>query len=80
MPHYLLQHEHRPEECGAAFASFNGHESPLRHRQTTASCLYGGHAIWWEVSAASEADALELLPFYIARRTAVVAVAPVLIP
>jgi hypothetical protein len=80
MPRYLLHHEHRAEECGVVFASFNGHESPLRHLPTTASCPFGGHAIWWEVEAGSEADALRLLPFYVAERTTVIAIGPVQIP
>lgn len=80
MPRYLLQHVHRAEECGAAFASFSGHDSPLRHQPTTASCLSGGHAIWWEVIAPSEAEALQLLPFYVAQRTVAIAIADVLIP
>ncbi len=39
------------DECGVVFASFKGHESPLRHRATLASCRSGGHAIWWTVEA-----------------------------
>ncbi|MEO8691117.1 MAG: hypothetical protein ABI611_23255 [Solirubrobacteraceae bacterium] len=62
------------------FASFAGHASPLRHQPTIGSCLFGGHAIWWDVNAASEAEALELLPSYIAQRTTVVAIATVKIP
>jgi hypothetical protein len=80
MPSYLLHHEHRPENCGAAFASFNGHDSPLRHTTAMASCVFGGHAIWWEVQAPSEAAALALLPFYVAQRTTVAAIAVVEIP
>jgi hypothetical protein len=80
MPRYLLEHRHRPEECGAAFASFSGHDSPLRHGTALSSCPSGGHAIWWDVEAASEAAALELLPFYVAQRTTVAAVAPLRIP
>jgi hypothetical protein len=80
MLRYLLHHTHRPQECGAAFASFTGHESPLRRRPTIGSCLFGGHEIWWIVSAASEAAALQLLPHYIAQRTTVVAIACVEIP
>jgi hypothetical protein len=80
MPRYLLHNQHQPEECGAVFASFNGHESPLRHTTTIASCLFGGHAIWWEVTAGSQQAALGLLPFYVAQRTKVVPIAPVDIP
>jgi hypothetical protein len=80
MPRYMLQHHHRPEECGVAFASFKGEESPLRHRATLASCRSGGHAIWWTVDAGSEEEALRLLPFYVAERTTVTRVSEVRIP
>jgi hypothetical protein len=62
------------------FASFKGHESPLRHQATLASCRSGGHAIWWTVEAASEEEALRLLPFYVAGRTTVSRVSEVRIP
>jgi hypothetical protein len=80
MPRYLLHHEHCPHECGVAFASFNGHDSPLRHKPATASCLFGGHAIWWEVEASSGEEALRLLPFYVAQRTVVAEITTVDIP
>jgi hypothetical protein len=80
MSRYLLQHHHQPRECGVVFASFKGHESPLRHRGTLASCRSGGHAIWWTVEAESEEDALRLLPFYVAKRTTATAVSEVEIP
>jgi hypothetical protein len=57
MARYLLHHRHEPDECGVVFASSKGHDSPLRHRPTLASCRTGGHAIWWTVEAGSEADA-----------------------
>jgi hypothetical protein len=77
---YLLHHRHDPRECGVVFAAFKGHESALRHQATLASCHSGGHAIWWTVDAASEQDALGLLPFYVARRTTVAEVNEVEIP
>jgi hypothetical protein len=80
MPRYVLHHVHRPQDCGVAFASFTGHDSPLRHRPAIASCRFGGHAIWWEVRASSEQAALGLLPFYVAQRTVVSEVAAVDIP
>ena len=80
MVKYVLHHRHEPPECGVVFASFKGHESPLRHRPTLASCLSGGHAIWWTVDAASEEDALGLLPFYVAERTVASRVSEVRIP
>jgi hypothetical protein len=69
MPRFLLEHRHTAAECGAVFAAFNAFDSPLRHQSTTASCHYGGHRIWWEVDAATEADALARLPLYVAVRT-----------
>ena len=80
MTRYLLQHRHRPEECGVVFTAFKGHSSPLRHQLTLASCRTGGHAIWWTVDAASEEDAVRLLPFYVADRTTITAVSEVQIP
>jgi hypothetical protein len=80
MSRYLLQHRHSADECGVVFASFRGHQTPLRHRATLASCRTGGHAIWWTVDAASEEDALRLLPFYVAERTTIALVNEVRIP
>jgi hypothetical protein len=80
VPSYLLHHRHEPHECGVVFAAFRGHQSPLRHRVTLASCRSGGHAIWWTVAADSESDALALLPFYVAERTKATRVSEVEIP
>jgi hypothetical protein len=80
MPRFLIHHRHEAPECGAVFAAFKGHESPLRHSHTVGSCAYGGHAIWWGVEAASEAAALSLLPSYVADRATAVRVDKVEIP
>jgi hypothetical protein len=80
MTRYLIHHRHAAHECGVAFASFRGHESWLRHRAALSSCHSGGHAIWWTVDAATEADALALLPFFIAERATATAVTEVAIP
>ena len=80
MPRFLIHHRHEAPECGAVFAAFKGHESPLRHRSTVASCAFGGHAIWWGVEAASETAALSLLPSYVADRPTAVRVREVEIP
>jgi hypothetical protein len=80
MSRYVLEHHHEPSECGVVFASFKGHPSPLRHQATLASCRSGGHAIWWTVEAETEADALRLLPYYVAARTTVSRVSEVEIP
>jgi len=55
-------------------------QEPTPHRPTLASCRSGGHAIWWTVDAESEADALRLLPYYVAARTTVARVSEVEIP
>ena len=80
MSRYLLEHHHRPDECGVVFASFKGHRSPLRHQATLASCRSGGHAIWWTVDAESETEALSFLPFFVAQRTSITRVSEVEIP
>ena len=80
MYRYLLRHHHAPAECGIVFTSFKGHQSPLRHQLTLTSCRSGGHEVWWTVDAASELDALRLLPRYIADRTMVTRVSQVEIP
>jgi hypothetical protein len=80
MQRFLIRHHHEPSECGVVFAAFKGHESPLRHRPTLASCAFGGHTIWWTVEADSEDAALGLLPFYVARRSIATRVTEVVIP
>jgi hypothetical protein len=77
---FILQHAHDAAECGAVFASFRGHDSPLRRQVTLASCPSGGHAIWWTVEAVSADDALALLPRYVAERTTATRVGVVRIP
>jgi hypothetical protein len=77
---FLIRHHHDPSECGVVFAAFKGHESPLRHRATLASCAFGDHTIWWAVDAVSEAEALGFLPFYVAQRSTATRVAEVDIP
>jgi hypothetical protein len=80
MPCFLIHHRHEPHECGAAFTAFKGHESPLRHRATMASCAFGEHAVWWWVEAAGEQEALGLLPFFVAERATATRIRAVEIP
>ena len=80
MPCFLIPHHHEPHECGAVFAAFRGHESPLRHHATLSSCSFGGHAIWWSVQAAGESEALGLLPYFVAERATATRVREVEIP
>ena len=80
MPRFVLHHRHEAHECGVVFASFKGHTSPLRRHPTVASCRSGGHAFWWTVEAPSEAEAVALLPPYVAERTTAAQVSTVEIP
>ena len=80
MASFLLHHRHEPAKCGVAFAAFKGHNSPLRHAKTFASCAAGGHEIWWIVEAASPNAALDLLPHYVAERSTAVPIRKVQIP
>jgi hypothetical protein len=73
MSRYLLQHRHEHEECGV-FASFNGHQSQLRHQLTLAPCRSRVHPIGWTVEADTEKGALRPLPPYVAARTTVACV------
>ena len=80
MPRYVLHHRHEPHECRVVFAAFEGHESSIRRTPTLASCGSGEHVLWWTVDAASTAEALALLPFYVAERTIATSVSEVQIP
>jgi hypothetical protein len=80
MGRYLIQHRHEPHECGVAYASFKGHASPLRHRETVGSCLTGDHRIWWTLDAADREAALAQLPFFVAERSTATEIRDVLIP
>jgi hypothetical protein len=80
MPLYLLHHRHEPNECAAAFAAWNGFDSPLRHERVPSTCLAGGHSLWWRVRAAGLDEALALLPRFVASRTVPTEVRDVEIP
>ena len=80
VPRYVLHHRHEAHHCGVVYAAFKGHDSTLRRQATVASCHTGGHEIWWTVDAASEPDALALLPFFVAQRTTATQVSDIEIP
>ena len=80
MPEFLLEHRHEPGECATAFAAWAGFDSPLRRGRAASTCLAGGHAVWWRVAAASAAEALALLPRYVAERTVPVEIREIDIP
>jgi hypothetical protein len=76
----MLDHQHRPLECGVVFASFQAFKSPLRDRVTSGSCDFGTHRIWWEVEAETEDEALSWLPGYVAERTSAIRVGDIRTP
>ncbi len=80
MTFFLLHHRHESAECDAAFAAWQGFDSPLRHRLAASSCLAGGHGLWWRVEARSGQDALALLPRFVAERTTPIPIREVQIP
>jgi hypothetical protein len=80
MQRFLIHHRHEARECPAAFAAWKGFTSPLRHEITIASCLAGGHEIWWQVTAPGEAAALAQLPQYVARRSEAIRISDVRVP
>jgi len=80
IPRLLLHHRHEPHDCGAAYAAFRGHDTPLRHRAAAASCRWGGHEVWWTIEAAGADRALALLPRFVAERTTVTRIDDVVIP
>ena len=80
MPFFLLQHQHQAHECAAAFASWQGFDSPLRPGRVQSSCLTGGHGLWWQVEAVSGSQALGFLPRFVAERTNPIQIREVEIP
>jgi hypothetical protein len=80
MPVFLLAHQHQPSECAAAFAAWQGFDSPLRHGRAPSTCLAGGHGVWWRVEASDLDGALALLPRFVAERTTATEVRDVEIP
>jgi hypothetical protein len=69
VPKFVLSHEHKPDECAIAAASWKGFASPLRRGRPLGSCPTGGHRIWWIVEAETAERAVALLPHYVAERT-----------
>ncbi len=77
---FALIHRHRPDECRIAIAAWRGFDSPLRGGRPLASCISGGHGMWWVVEAADGAAALAQLPPYVAERTIAEQVSEVPLP
>lgn len=80
MPSFYLHHRHESTECAAAFAAWNGFDSPLRRQPVAATCLTGGRRLFWRVDADDPEAAAALLPTYVAARTEVIEVRDVQIP
>ncbi len=80
MNHYVLYNRHASADCAASFAAWNGFHSPLRRLPAASTCEFGGHEIWWTVTANDGREALALLPEYVADRSLVIRFAEVQIP
>jgi hypothetical protein len=80
MPTYLLHHRHRPDECEAVFAAWQGFTSALRGSPAFSTCLEGGHELWWVIPARDSDAVIALLPRFVAERSSVVRVREVSIP
>ena len=80
MPRFLVHHRHAAARVRRRVLVLQGPREPAPPPPALASCASGGHAIWWTVEAATEADALALLPFFVAERSTAVAVTEVQIP
>ena len=52
----------------------------IKYVELLGACAYGGHMIWWSVEAGSEAEALGLLPFFVAQRATATRVGQIDIP
>jgi hypothetical protein len=81
---FVLNHRHDAAQCGVAFAAWRGYDSRLRHSHALATCASetgdGQHLLTWTVEAPSLADALALLPPWLAERTEAQPVDEVAIP
>ena len=80
MATFVLAHTHEPGQCSTAFAAWRGFESPLRRRSVLASCVRGGHTLFWFVEAPDVSSALAHLPPFVAERTEATEVREVPIP
>jgi hypothetical protein len=77
---FLLHNRHAESECAATFAAWRGFDSPLRASSPIASCLAGGHELWWLVEADDTDHALGHLPAFVAERTRAVRIARTPLP
>ena len=80
MHQYLLYHRHGSGDCATSFAAWNGFHSALRRTSAPSTCAFGGHEVWWSVTAADDCEALALLPKYVADRTLAVRCSEVDVP
>lgn len=80
MHDYVLYHRHAAADCATSFAAWSGFSSPLRRASAVATCVFGGHEIWWTVTAASTREALDRLPKYVADRTIAIRVSEIQVP
>ena len=63
-----------------ASRAWNGFHSELRRKPAPSTCAYGGHEIWWTVTASDDREALEMLPRFISDRSLTIRITEVDIP
>jgi len=80
MAKFILHHTHEPSECAASVACWRGFSSPLRGKQVPSACRFGEHETWWRVTAADEAEAVGLLPAFVAERVTAIRVEEMKVP
>lgn len=80
MAFFLIHSRHQEAECPATYAAWRGFESPLRRSAPYATCLWGGHEVWWETEAESQAAALRQLPTFVAERSRAIRVMKASLP
>ena len=77
---FLLHSRHHDTECRATYAAWRGFESPLGRSGPWATCLWGGHELWWETEAEDETAALGHLPPFVAQRSRAIRVTRARLP
>jgi len=72
MKTYMLDHSHKPEDCGRALEELEKHKSPLKGKKYWCGCEGETHHGYFLVKAKTKKDALKQLPSWV--RTSATAV------
>ena len=80
MPFFLLHHRHAPASARLRSPPGRASRALSVTGWAASTCLAGGHSLWWRVQADDAAEALALLPRFVARRTVPIEIRDVEIP